>query len=395
MKLRQYATILAAALCVAGPAQAQSPKPPATLIMSGYEVGTSTYSQIQAVGNAINAHYGTQVRTLPFGDAVGRLLATKLGRSQLASSATDWYLAFEGMYDFASLAWGPQPLELLWHTQPTALVTMAVTAKSGIRTAADLKGKRVAQIAGSPALNLAIQSWLAFGGLTLNDVKVVNFSGYAQSIAGLINGTADATFGFGTTPQYNDLNASPQGLAWLPLPFNDKAGWSRMLAMAPHLQRFTARGPEAAIGVTAANPVEGATFVSPVIVSYAGAVSEDVGYFYIKAIDELYPKYKDAFPVLKYWNLRESINPQGYAPFHPGVVKYLKEKGIWNGDFQKFQDGMHQRRRILQAAWDKAVGDATQKGLSSTQFQAAWMKARQEALAAQQPQHPSTWWQPK
>ena len=124
-----------------------------------------TYSQVQAVGNAINAQHGTVVRTLPFGDAVGRLLAAKTGRAQFATSATDWFLAFEGMFDFAAPAWGPQNLELVWHTQPTALITLVATKKSGIRTPYDAKGKRIAQIAGSPALNMGLQAWLAFGGL--------------------------------------------------------------------------------------------------------------------------------------------------------------------------------------------------------------------------------------
>lgn len=388
------ASLIVGLLTIVTPHPAAAQKPPESIVFSGYEVGTSTYSQIQAVGNAINAQYGTAVRTLPFGDAVGRLLATKLGKSQFAASATDWYLAFEGLYDFSALSWGPQTLDLVWHTQPTALVTMAATKKSGIKTPSDAKGKRVAQIAGSPALNLSIQAWLAFGNLTLSDVKVVNFSGYTQSITGLINGTCDVTFGFGTTPQYNDLDASPQGLVWVQLPFSDTAGWNRMLTIAPHLQRFTSTSAESAVGVTAANPVQGSTFVSPVIVSYSGAVSEDLAYFYVKAIDELYPKYKDSFLVLKYWTLKDSLHPQGYAPYHPGTVKYLKEKGIWNAQFQKFQDGMLKRRQILQQTWDKTVSEGSQKGLSSAQIRETWLKNRQAALDAQQPTHPSMWWQP-
>lgn len=381
-------------LAVVAPGAGAQPRPPGSIVFSGYEVGTSTYSQVQAVGNAINAQYGTAVRTLPFGDAVGRLLATRLGKAQFAVSAVDWHLAFEGVYDFSALSWGPQRLDLVWQTQPTALVTMAATKKSGIKTPYDAKGKRVAQIAGSPALNLAIQGWLAFGNLTLNDVKVVSFSGYTQSITGLINGTCDVGFGFGTTPQYNDLEASPQGLVWVQLPFSDTAGWERMLKVAPHLQKFTATSAESAVGVTAANPVQGSTFVSPVIVSYSGAVPDDLAYFYVKAIDELYSRYKDSFHVLKYWTLKESLVPQGFAPYHPGVVRYLKEKGLWNASFLKFQDGMLKRRQILQDAWDKTVAEGTQKGLPSGQIRDSWLKNRQAALEAQQPTHPSMWWHP-
>jgi len=371
-----------------------APEPPKFMVFSGYEVGSSTYSQIQAVGNAINAKYGTAVRALPFGDAVGRLLACKLGKSQFAVSAVDWYLAFEGLFDFSDLSWGPQPLELVWQTQPTSLVTLAATKKSGIKTPYDAKGKRIAQIVGSPSLNLSLTAWLAFGNLTWKDVEVVKFSGYYPSLSGLIDGSVDATFGFGTTPKYNDVAASPNGLVWVELPFSDTAGWQRLWKVAPHLQKFTATSVESAVGVTPDHPVQGATIVSPVTVSYAGAVPDDLAYFYVKAIDDLYPDYKDSFKVLKYWKVKECLVPQGWAPYHPGVVKYLKEKGIWNADFQKFQDGMLKRRQILQDTWDKTLAEGVQKGLKSKEIQENWLKNREEALDAQQPTHPSSWWQP-
>ena len=85
MKLKRCGAAIAAiaGLALAVPAAAQ--KAPESLIFSGFEVGTSTYSQVQAVGNAINAQHGTVVRTLPFGDAVGRLLAAKTGRVEPSS----------------------------------------------------------------------------------------------------------------------------------------------------------------------------------------------------------------------------------------------------------------------------------------------------------------------
>ncbi len=368
--------------------------PPAVLVFSGYEPATSTYSQIQGVANAINAQYGTAVRIIPFGDAVGRLLACKLGKAQFATSATDWYLAFEGLYDFSELGWGPQPLDLIWHKKPTAIVTLAATKSSEINTPYDMKGKRIAYIAGSPALNLAVEAWLAFGNLTPKDVKMVNFSGYTTSIGGLIKGDADASFGFGTTSQYRELSASPKGLTWVKLPYSDTQGWARLWKVAPYLEKFTATNESAAIGATPNNPVQGSTHVSPVTVSYPGAVSEELAYFYIKAIDELYPKFKDSYVELQFWTLRDCLLPRGYAPYHPGVVKYLKEKGMWNADYQKFQDGMLKRRQLLQETWEKTLAEGTQAGLPSAKVKENWLKNREAALNAQQPTHPMTWWQP-
>ncbi len=387
----------------ATPSSVQSPKakpaskekiPPAVLTFSGYEPATAVYSQIQGVGNAINGQYGTAVRIIPFGDAVGRLLACKLGKAQFATSAVDWHLAFEGLYDFAELGWGPQPLELVWHKKPTALVTMATTKDSGIVTPYDVKGKRVAYIAGSPALNLAIEAWLAFGNLTTKDVKLLNFSGHVPAIYGLMKGEVDIDFGYGTVTQFREAAAGPKGLFWVRLPHSDTEGWARLWKVAPYLEQFPATSELSAIGSSPENPIQGSTHVSPVTVSYQGAVSDELAYFYIKAIDELYPKYKDSYNELVFWKVRECLLPRGFAPYHPGVVKYLKEKGIWNANYQKFQDGMLKRRQLLQETWDKTLAEGMQAGLTSAKVKENWLKNREAVLAAQQPTHPMTWWKP-
>ena len=364
------------------------------MVWTGYEPGSSTYSQAQGVANAMADAYGTQIRLIPAGDAVSRLLPVKLGKATIAVSAADWYFAAEGMQDFADLKWGPQEFRLLWNKQPTALICPASGTDAGIKTPYDMKGKKVAFIAGSPALDILIDGYLAFGNLTRDDVEVVNFSGYYPMIDGLISGAADVGFGFGTTGKYNELAASPRGLTWVQLPHDDTEGWGRLWSVTSHYQQFTATTEKNAIGVTPDKPVQAGTYVSPVFMTYAGQMSEDMGYWWIKAVDELYPKYKDSYHELAYWKIEECLKPQGWAPYHPGVVKYLKEKGMWNDDFQKFQDGMLLRQKLLLQTWDKVVADGLANGLKSAEIKASWEKARVEALASRQATHPTTWWSP-
>ncbi|MFC1980648.1 TAXI family TRAP transporter solute-binding subunit [Chloroflexota bacterium] len=379
------------------PAPAPAPKekiPPDTMVWTAYEPGSSSYSQMQGLANAITDAFGTQVRLIPCGDAISRLLPGKLGKAELVVSASDWYFAPEGLLDFADLKWGPQPFRLIWQKKPTALVTLSTTLDSGVMTPYDAKGKRVALIAGSPALNKGIQAWLAFGNLTFDDVETVTYSGYYPHIQALIDGEADLGFGYGTTGKYNELAASPRGLNWVRLPHDDTAGWARLWQHAPYLQKIVATEQSQAIGATPENSFEGSTHFSPVVMTYEGQISEDMGYWLIKAIDELYPKYKDFHFELGFWKFEECLTPQGFAPYHPGVVKYLKEKGIWNNDYQKFQDGMLLRQKILQQTWDKVTVEGIEKGLKSAEIRANWEKARDEALASRQATHPTTWWSP-
>lgn len=62
-------------------------------------------------------------------------------------------------------------------------------------------------------------------------------------------------------------------------------------------------------------------------------LSEELVYKLMKAIYE-HPKERDAIhPAAKFWNLENIYRAAGYAtkyvPFHPGAVKFLKEKGVW------------------------------------------------------------------
>ena len=56
----------------------------------------------------------------------------------------------------------------------------------------DLKGKRVAWVKGAPALNVNVTAYLAYAGLTWDDVVKVEFGGFGHSWAGMVNGQVDA-----------------------------------------------------------------------------------------------------------------------------------------------------------------------------------------------------------
>ncbi|UCG98623.1 MAG: ABC transporter substrate-binding protein, partial [Burkholderiales bacterium] len=67
------------------------------------------------------------------------------------------------------------------------LLTVLAAKDSGIKTAADLKGKRVAWVIGAPSLNQNITAILAFANLTWDDVKKVEFGGFGPAMDGIVN----------------------------------------------------------------------------------------------------------------------------------------------------------------------------------------------------------------
>jgi ABC-type nitrate/sulfonate/bicarbonate transport system substrate-binding protein len=66
---------------------------------------------------------------------------------------------------------------MLMSASSDANLSVATAKDANINTVADLKGKRVAWVRGSDALNIGVEAVLAFAGLTWDDVVKVEFPG--------------------------------------------------------------------------------------------------------------------------------------------------------------------------------------------------------------------------
>src|SRR5512136_1649529 len=137
------------------PAAGQSGKPvvlPEMMSWSAFDVGSRGYVQGAAISDALTKQYKAKVRILPSGTSIGRVQPLKTGAATYGLLADEVFFAVEGLYEFANINWGPQDLQVaLAHPAP---VGMVATAKSGIKTLKDLKGKRVAWIPGASTNNV-------------------------------------------------------------------------------------------------------------------------------------------------------------------------------------------------------------------------------------------------
>lgn len=369
------AAVLGAAFVAALPAQAQDAKLPNPLSWTAYDVGSAGYNQSVAIGKAIKDAYGVDLRVLPGKNDVSRqipLREKKVDFSATGVGAT--YLAQEGVFEFGGKDWGPQPVRVLLAANSDSNLTVGVANDLGIKTIADLKGKRVAWVVGSPSLNENVGAILAFGGLTWADVKKVEFPGFGQSWDGIKNGQADAAFAQTSSGKAFELASSPRGLFWPPLPHNDKEGWKRLTDKAPFFAPNM--GTE---GATLAKdkPHEGATYPYPILIAYAEQKDEVVQAM-TKAMVELFPKYKDASPGINGWAL-ERQNFTWAVPYHPGAIAYYKSIGKWSDAAQKHNDKLIERQKVLAAAWAEMKG---KPAADDAAFEKAWMALRAEKLKA-------------
>ena len=346
---------------------------PATLAWSAYDVGAGGYNPAVAIGNTLKQRYGVNLRVLPGKNDISRTLPIREGQVQFSANGVGGsYLAQEGVFEFGARGWGPQPVRGLLLNNSDQLLTVVAAKDANIKTAADLKGKRVAWVIGSPSLNQNITAILAFANLTWDDVKRVDFGGFGASMDGLINGQADAAFTSSISGKAYQLAKSPRGISYPVISHKDKAGWERMNKTAPFFFPFV--GSEGA-DLDKDNKVEAATYPYPVLMTYDKQDANMV-YAMTKVMVESFDDYKDAAPGNQGW----AVERQNFAwvmPYHDGAIRYWKEKGLWKPEHQAHNDKLVMRQKVLADAWKvvQAANHADDKA-----FEAAWMKGRADAL---------------
>ena len=373
LSIRRLALIaLAGTAVLATPALAQVKLPP-TMTMTAYDTGTAGFNITVAIGKMMKDKYGTDVRVLPAGNDVARLQPLRQGRATTSGMGSGVYFAQEGVFEFSSKEWGPQPVQITLTTVDCNGGDLGVAADTGVKTVADLKGKRVGFVVGSPALNQNALGVLAFAGLTEKDVKVVEFASYGAMWKGIINNDVDAAYGTTITGPAKEVETSPRGLVWPPLPASDKAGWERLRKVTPYVNPHTAT---CGAGISKEKPIEISNYPYPIYTVYANQKEEDV-YMLTKAMIDGYDAYKDNAPGAMGMAVKAQTKNWS-VPVHKGAVKAMKEAGAWSDDQEKWNNDLLKRQETLIGAW----ADYTKSNPPSDpkEFEAGWMKVRAAAL---------------
>ena len=357
--------------------QAQSAEPdfqpefPRTMSWSAYNLGTTGYNQAVGIGKALKDNYNVNLRVLPGKNDVSRLLPLQRGRVQFSANGVATYFGQEGVFQFAGKTWGPMPLRLVMASHGDSNQALGVANDLGIKTYADLRGKRVPFVRGAPALNVTTEAFLACGGLTWDDVERVDFPGYNAMWTGIVNGQVDAAYATTVSGPTRKLEASPRGIFWPPAPHDDAGCWQRMDDIVPFMQKHIATRGAA---ISEANPHEGATYPYPMLITLADQ-DEKFVHDLAKAIHLHYDEYKNADPGSIGWAMGRQ-NFQWVVPFHQGAVRYFKAIGVWSDADDAHNTRLIQRQTVLATAWQAHQAE------NPDDFSAAWMVRRAAALDA-------------
>jgi TRAP transporter TAXI family solute receptor len=197
-------------------------------------------------------------------------------------------------------------------------IQIVAAADSGIKTLADLKGKRVAVGAPKSGTELNARDIFKGAGMSYKDLAKVEYLPFGESVELMKNRQLDAT-----------LISAGLGVAAI----RDLAT-SVKIVLVPIPADVVAKIGEAAYqaGTVPANTYNGQTEATPTVaiqnflVSHEG-VSTDAAYKMTKAIFDNLPDLKAAHSAAKDIT-RENAAKAPPAPLHAGAEKYYKEVGL-------------------------------------------------------------------
>jgi len=198
--------------------------------------------------------------------------------------------------------------------------------KSGIKTIPDLKGKRVTYSVTSFLSQSIMEKELrAYGLNPIKDIIPLKSEDNTTSLRDLDQGRTDAAIcGLGGS-KMAELSTKTKIVA---LPFDP----SKIALLQKEMVVFPAITPNNLSGID-----PGLKVVStPNLLISRADLSMDVVYLMVKTLIENYNELKAVNPVLADWTQEAAVRELP-VPYHPGAIKYYKEKGLWNSKMDQLQ----------------------------------------------------------
>jgi hypothetical protein len=321
-KMRNYlkaAAMLAvtAGIALAGPAHAQQK----TLAIGTGGTGGVYYPLGGAIANVLSKNLpNTQATAEVTGGSVDNLKLIGSGQSELGFSMADAALdALQGNDKFKG---NKVPLQTLLVVYPNRMHVVTIEG-SGIETMADLKGKRVST--GSPGSATEVMAFRVIEASGLDKDKDMKRErlGVAESVNAVKDRKIDAFFWVGGIPTaaVTDLAATP-GMKIKLIDHSDAV--EKMNAKYGKLYSASSIPVGTYPGAEKENKI---AEVWNIIVT-GDKMSNDDAYNIVKTLVE---KKADIVAVHKEANsfsLDNQVQERSPIPFHPGALKYFKEKGI-------------------------------------------------------------------
>lgn len=293
--------------------EGKAEKPKFISIVTGGTGGTY-YPLGGSIANIISDATGIQANAEVSGASAENMTTLKDGNAEIAFTQTDIAsYAKEGKLMFKDNK--VENVKAIGVLYPET-VQIVTTAKSGITSVADLKGKKVSVGAPGSGTYANAEQILEIHGITMDDIDAKHLS-FDESTAGIQDGTIDAAFVTAGTPTGAvEGLAATEDVVILSVEA-DKA--EELISKYPYYAKDEV--PSGVYGLTAAVP----TVAVQAMLVVREDLSDDVVYDITKAIFENTSKITHAKG--KLIKAEKALNGVG-IDIHPGAQRYYDENGI-------------------------------------------------------------------
>jgi len=304
---------------------------PKTISIAAARVGTGNYNLSAGMGELITKYLG--VKSVPEASSVGGKTLHLMNRKEVEFAVSFSDQAFDAARGIGNYKTdGKMNVRQMW-MGTVAPFAMIARADSDIGTVAELRGRKVMGIyPGNMSFTKIMDLFLESEGMTRNDIKDISFTGWKEGSAAVKEKRVAAFIH--------------------PMPSEGMAGWLKQVSMEAKLRLF-AVDEDKIDAIVKKYPYlmkcklyakyygdmtlnKDLVTMSPVNSMFCRSdLPESLVYSVMKTVfdhlDELYPYHKD----VKSW----TDNPlyPAVVPYHPGVIKYWKEKGRWTPELDALQ----------------------------------------------------------
>jgi uncharacterized protein len=205
--------------------------------------------------------------------------------------------------------------------------TFTVRADSGIKTIADLKGKRVVMefkaLLGLKPMNEAL---IKAGGLELSDVTPISVGGLKQGLDAVADKTADASAVAAGIPMVQEMHASvPGGVRYLDVT-GPNATDEFMANTLPGTSLLNLKPNPRMPEVT--EPVTIGTY--DVFLVVGKDLSDADATKMTSVLIDAWPALQKDYPALRAARLEDLSRATNVVPYHPGAIAAFKTKDMWS-----------------------------------------------------------------
>jgi len=196
---------------------------------------------------------------------------------------------------------------------------LVVRADSGINSVKDFRGKRISPNGKGLSSDVQTRRLLAFHNMSYDDVKV-QFLSFSDAAQNFIDGHLDVLSFMTVPPPFAPvINVATQVPIKLLSLTEDEIAY---LTKFPGVSRFTLPG---GVYKGVDYPVKGISVHSLIIVRKD--MPENIAYAIVKTIADNLHRYENVLASMKYVTLK-GLAADVPIPFHPGAIRYFKEKGL-------------------------------------------------------------------